>query len=215
MNCPNCNENITDSRAIYCHNCGFALNQKKDASVIIKAAQKLWGLCKNNAKITLSIITCIVVGIGVIVLIKSCGRKEYIYLTPYNYVTTSDRGCPVANEYATTVKDGSKAPNEYSADKGSVKQNEYIAATDGDAVAPVEYATSEGEYLKLNEYVVTAKGGYGAYMREGPGTNHAIISVVRNGNSFMGAQSTVAHWIVIVEGNNIVGYIHDENVTKK
>lgn len=203
MKCSNCNETIKDSSALYCHNCGYALNQKKNASVFIETAKKLWGLCRNNAKITLLIIVCAAVGIGAAVSIKSCVRKEYIYLAPHKYAAIADEGHSTPNEYAAAVKESSETTNEYT------------SATTENTMPPDGHANSYGGYLKLNEYMVTAKGGYGAYMREGPGTDYEIISVVRNGDYFKGAQTSVANWIVIVEDNYIVGYIHHDNVTEK
>lgn len=66
---------------------------------------------------------------------------------------------------------------------------------------------------ELDDFVVTSQGGYGAYVKSRPTLDSERLMVYRDGTTFTGAYTDKPHWIMIVEDNRIVGYIHDENVS--
>lgn len=67
---------------------------------------------------------------------------------------------------------------------------------------------------ELDDFVVTSQGGYGAYVKSRPALDSERLMVYRDGTIFNGAYTDKPHWIMIVEDGNIVGYIHDENVSQ-
>ena len=88
-------------------------------------------------------------------------------------------------------------------------------AYEEDAILPGEAEGEPEEVIPddLDEFVVTSQGGYGAYVRLRPSTDSEKLITYREGTTFTGAYTDVPHWIMIVEDDNIVGYIHDENVS--
>lgn len=84
-----------------------------------------------------------------------------------------------------------------------------------DSIVP-EVVPDEHEVVipdELDEFVVTSQGGYGAYVKSLPALDSERLMVYRDGTTFTGAYTDKPHWIMIVEDNRIVGYIHDENVS--
>ena len=64
----------------------------------------------------------------------------------------------------------------------------------------------------LNEYVVTSFGGYGVYMRYRPQESAKTDIIYRDDMHFMGAPSRVPGWIMVVEDDEVIGYMPEEKV---
>lgn len=98
----------------------------------------------------------------------------------------------------------------------SYSASDTTAMTEGiDSIVP-EVVPDEPEVVipdELDDFVVTSQGGYGAYVKSLPDLDSERLTVYRDGTTFTGAYTDKPHWIMIVEDNRIVGYIHDENVS--
>ena len=84
-----------------------------------------------------------------------------------------------------------------------------------DTIMP-EFVQEEPKVMipdELDDFVVTSQGGYGAYVKSRPALDSERLMVYRDGTIFKGTYTDIPHWIMIVEDNHIVGYIHDENVS--
>lgn len=194
ITCPVCGQNIPEE-SVVCPYCGQPLQlfqgNQYGPNYYGNNNYGLQPMPKKNDKTTLVILLALVALALLMALLfgmKGC-KSDAPVPTPVDTVTVVDTVI-VTDTVQVNIKD---------------KEEE---------ITPAPRPHRHQEYIpdELTEYVVVSETGNGVYLRTQPREGAKTDIILEDGTVFYGAYCSVPGWLMIVDGDQIVGYIHERKV---